>query len=231
MNKKLSGIIGIFLSFILLVYFESFLYKVLGLIVNISSYSSVVQILIGIGIKLIICFLVYLLYKKDFRSRKGREGFIKTLVVFLVSLVSLIVGVYLFGYVVRFLGDIFNVNVLSNDFYNIFDKNLDLSLVVKIVSDYIINPYLYCSTIILSVDKLIRRDSTCVIFSGLLASIIYALTLSGTLGFVIVNSLTTFLIFGVLSYIYKKNYSIYFIILLYSFYLISNVFIINYLGW
>lgn len=231
MNKKLVGLFGIVLSVILLVYFESFVYRVLGLVIDVTKYSNMIQVLINLGIKLIMCFLVYLLFKKDFRSRRTREGFIKTLVVFCISLVGIVVGMYLFDYVVKFLGDIFNVSVLNNDFYNIFDKKLDFSLVVKIVTDYLITPYLYCSIIILSIDKLIRRESTTIIFSGVLASVIHALSLSGTLGYVIVNSLSTFLLFGSLTFLYKKNYSIWVIILLYSAYLISNVFIINYIGW
>ena len=102
---------------------------------------------------------------------------------------------------------------------------------IKIINDYIINPYLYCTIIILSADKLTRRTDTCIVLSGLLASIIYALSLSGTLGFVIINSLNMFLLFGILAFIYKKHFSIYFVITLYSFYLISNIFILNYIGW
>ena len=121
--------------------------------------------------------------------------------------------------------------MLENNFYNIFDKNLNFELVVKIISDYIVIPYLYCSIIILSVDKFARRTDTCIILSGVLASVIHALTLSGTLGFVIVNSLSMFVLFGILAFIYRKRFSIYFIIALYSFYLISNVFVLNYIGW
>jgi len=232
MNKKLIGLIGTVLSVILLVYFETFMYKVFGLIgLNISNYSNLVQILINLVVKLIMCFMIYLLFKKDFRSRRGREGIIKTLLVFIVSLVSLVIGMYLFDYVIKFIGDIFNVKVLGNDFYNIFDKKLDIYLIAKITSDYLIIPYLYCSIIILSIDKLFRREVGSIVMSGILASVIHALSLSGTLGFVIVNSLSVFVLFGTFAFLYKKHYSIWFIIMLYSIYLVSNVFIINYLGW
>ena len=63
MNKKVSGIIGIILSIILLVYFESFFYKVLGLLnININNFSSIIKTIIDIGIKLVMCFLVYLMF-------------------------------------------------------------------------------------------------------------------------------------------------------------------------
>lgn len=232
MNKKLSGILGIILSIFILVYFENFAYKLLDLVgMNISNFSSSIIIIVDIVIKLVMCFIIYIIYKRDFRSRRGKDNIFKILLIFFISLISIVVGMYLFSYVVNFIGDIFDVKVLGTNFYNIFDKKLDFTLVVKIISDYIIMPYLYCSIIILSVDKFARRTDTCIILSGVLASIIHALSLSGTLGFVIVNSLSMFVLFGILAFIYRKHFSIYFIIALYSFYLISNIFILNYIGW
>lgn len=232
MIKKLSGILGIILSIIVVVYFESFAYKVLNLIgININNYSNVIGMIINITIKLIMCFIVYIIFKREHRSRRSKDNLIRTIFIFIISLVSIVIGMYLFSYVVNFIGDIFNIEVLEMNFYNIFNKKLDFSLILKIFNDYIINPYLYCTIIILSADKLTRRTDTCIVLSGLIASIIYALSLSGTLGFVIVNSLNMFLLFSILTFIYKKHFSIYFVITLYSFYLISNIFILNYLGW
>jgi len=138
---------------------------------------------------------------------------------------------YLFRYVVEFLGDIFNINIINQEYYNIFDKTLNFSLITKIIIDYIIIPYLYCTIIILSIDKFCRRNDTFIIFSGLLAGIIYAFGLSGTLGYVIINSLSMFLLFSILAFLYRKQNSIWFVICLYSFYLILNVIIVNYFGW
>ena len=232
MNKKLVGIVGIALSILLLVYFEGFVYKIFNFIgFNITNYSNTVQILINLGIKLLMCVCVYLLFKKDFRSRRGRTGTFKTLLVFIVSLVALVMGMYLFEYVVRFIGDIFNVDVLNRDFYNIFNKKLNIELIVKIITDYLFIPFLYCSLLILSIDKIFRREGVFIAICAILASIIHALSLSGTLGFIIINSMSTFILFGTFAFLYKKHYSIWFIILLYSKYLIGNGFIINYLGW
>ena len=117
------------------------------------------------------------------------------------------------------------------DFYNIFDKRLDIYLIIKIIKDYMITPFLYCSIIFLSIDKLTRRDDTFTLLSGLLASICYALTLRGTVTYIIINSLSTFLLFSLLAILYKKNNSIWFSIILYGLYLISSGVIIKYIGW
>lgn len=232
MNKKVSGIIGIILSIILLVYFESFFYKVLGLLnININNFSSIIRTIINIGIKLVMCFLVYLIYKKDFRRSRSKNNIFKSILMLIVFVVVLTGIMYLNRYVVNYLGDIFNVKVLSNDYYNIFNKTLTFDLVIKIIIDYFIIPYLYCSVIILSVDKFCKRNDTFIIFTGLLASIIHALSLSGTLGFVIINSLNTFLLFSIFAFLYRRENSIWFTIFLYSFYLILSGVVINYLGW
>ena len=101
----------------------------------------------------------------------------------------------------------------------------------KIIKDYIITPFIYCSIILLSVDKICRRNDTFILLSGLLASICHALTLSGTLTYVIINSLNTFLIFVILSIMYRKSNNIWFSIILYGLYLMSNLLILKYIGW
>ena len=232
MNKKLSGILGIILSIIILVYFEPFIYKILGLLnININNYSSIVQTIINILIKLSMCFVVYLLFKKDFRRNREMGNIFKNLLLFIVYLFVIVGILYLFKYVVNFIADIFDVKVININYTNIFKETFNFNLIVKIIIDYLIIPFLYCSIIMLSIDKLCRNDATFIILTGFLASIIHALTLSGTLGFVIVNSLSTFLLFSIFAYIYKRENSIYFVISLYSLFLISNVVINNYLGW
>ena len=232
MNKKLVGFLGIVLSILILIYFETFMYRLIDVVgINISSYSNTIQIIVNIIIKLIMCIIIYLIYKKDFRKRNSRDNILKNLLYLLVSLVCITLIMYLFNYVILYIGDLFNIEILSTEFYNIFDKQLNFSLIIRIINDYIITPFLYCSIIILSVNKFCRRNDTCIVFAGLLASIVYAFTLTGTLSFVIFNSLSIFLLFSIFAYLYRKTNSILFIITLYSFYLLSNVIIINYLGW
>ncbi len=232
MNKKLSGIIGIILSVILLVYFETYAYRLLSLIhFNINNYSNVVRMIIDIVIKLVMCFIIFILYKKDFKRSKRDSNIFKSILIMIISLIGLVFVMYLFNYVINYLGDIFKVKIIHNSFYNIFDKRLDIYLIIKIIKDYIITPFLYCSIIFLSIDKLTRRDDTFTLLSGLLASICYALTLRGTVIYIIINSLSTFLLFSLLAILYKKNNSIWFSIILYGLYLISSGVIIKYIGW
>ena len=231
MNKKLSGILSIIISIVILVYFETFLYKVLGLLgINIYNYSLLIRTIINLVVKLVMCFIIYLLYKKDFKHSKSSTNIFKMILILLVSVICLTLIMYLFNYVVKYLGDIFDIKIIEDNFYNIFNKKIDFYLIVKIINDYFIIPYLYSTVILLGLNNLINRNDIFILLSGLLASLIYALSLSGTLIFVIINSLSMFLLFSILAFIYRKNNSIWFTILLYGFYLISNVIILNYLG-
>ena len=232
MNKKVVGIIGIILSILTLLYFEPLVYKVIGFLgININKYSSLIRTIINILIKLTICFIIYLIYKKNFRHHRQSENLLKNILILLVGLVVLVIAMYLFDYVVRFIGDIFKIKVLDNAFYNIFNKTFNFDLIVKIIIDYIITPYLYCTIILFSIDSLTRRNDTFIFFSGILAGVINAFSLNRTLGFVIVNSLSMFFLFLILAFVYKKINSIWFTISLYSFYLLTSAIIINYLGW
>ena len=60
MNKKLSGIIGIVLSILLLVYFNTYFYKLLSLLnININNYSTLVKNIIDLVVNIILCVLIY----------------------------------------------------------------------------------------------------------------------------------------------------------------------------
>lgn len=231
MNKKLSGVVGVVLSILVLIYLENVIYKLLNIIgININDYSNLVVTIINLCIKFIMCFIIYLIYKNDFRKKRSNNNVFKMLLILVVGVIVLTVLMYGINYVINYLASLFKVEIINNNFYNIFDKKLDINLILKIISDYIIIPYLYTSTIILGVDKLTRRNDIFILFSGLLALVIYSLTLNGTLVFVIFNSLSIFILFSIFGVCYKKFNSIWFVIFLYSFYLISNVLILNYLG-
>ena len=39
------------------------------------------------------------------------------------------------NYVILYIGDLFNIEILSTEFYNIFDKQLNFSLIIRIIID------------------------------------------------------------------------------------------------
>ena len=233
MNKKISGFIGILLSLLVLIFFEDYFYKFIGSIgINIQNININLQLIINFSVKLIMCFIIYFMYKGDFKKKHGKLNFFRNILVFSISLIVLTLIMYLFNkYIVSYLGELFNIKVIYSDFYNIFNKVINLELVLKIINDYIFIPYLYCSVIILTADKLCSRKETFLLLSGSIALIVNALILRGTVGFAIINSLSIFLMFSILAYLYRKENSIWFSIILYSLYLIFNVFIMNYFGW
>lgn len=232
MNKKLAGIIGIILSILFLVYFNDIFYKLLIVLnIDINSYSILTKSIIDLIIKLCMCFIIYLIYKKDFKHSRKSNNIFKSILFMLIYLIVLILGVYLFGYIINYLGNLFNVSIIDNVYYNIFNKKIDIYLIIKIINDYVLIPFIYSSLVILSVDKLCRRNDIFILLCGLLGGICYALTLHGTFIYTLLNSLNTFIIYCVLAMAYRKNNSIYFSIILYGLYLVSYGVILNYLGW
>jgi len=232
MNKKLVGIIGTLLSIIILIYFESTMYKIINIVgIDLNSFSTLVNIIVNLVIKVLMCLLIYFIYKKDLKKRYSNNNLIRDGLFLVIYLICLVIIMYIFRYVISFLGDIFDISIIKEEYYNIFNKTLDVSLVIKIISDYLIIPFLYCSIILLGCNKLCKHNNTFILFSGIISSIVYAFSLSGTLGYVIINSLYIFVLFGILAFIYKRENSIWMSILLYGLYLISNNIIINYLGW
>ena len=232
MNKKIYGIIGVLLGIILLVYFKSYTYKSLTILdININNYSNIFKLIIDLVIDLIMCLIIYFIYKKDFKKGRKTNNIFKSFFIMIVALISLIIIMYLFEYVIKYLCDIFKIKQVNNTFYNIFNKNMDSYLILKIIKDYFIFPFISCSLILLSADKLCRRNDTFIFTSGLLALICSCLTLKGTLLFVIINSLSTFLLYSILAITYKKCNSIWFSIILYGLYLATNPLILNFIGW
>jgi len=232
MNRKLTGFIGTLLSVIVLIYFENTIYKIINVIgVDLNNFSSLVNIIVNIVIKIIMCILIYFIYKKDLKKRYSNNNIIRDTLFIVIYLICLVLIMCIFKYIITFIGDIFNINIIKEEYYNIFNKTLDINLVIELISNYVIKPFLYCTIILLGSNRLCKHNNTFIIFSGIVASIVYAFTINGTLGYVILNSLYMFMLFSILAFIYKRENSIWMSIILYGLYLISNNIIINYLGW
>ena len=231
MSKKFIKILKAFASIFLLIVFEIYFYKILSIIgININDYSNYTKSIIDLVAKLVLSIIIYFIYKKDFHNRRSSNNVFKMILILFISVIGLTFIMYLLSYVINYLGDLFKINIISHEYYNILDKKIDKDLLINLTSNYILTPFLYTSIIILGVDKLIRRNDIYILLSGILASIIYSFKLNGTLLYSIINSLDIFIIFILLSMFYKKFNSIWFTIFLYSLYLISNGIILNYLG-
>ena len=230
MNEKLSGLLGIILLAIL-VYFNTVLYKVLGFIgIDINSISTFYLNIIILVFRLILSIVVFFIFKKDLKRPRSSNNVFKMIIILLVSVTLLSIIMYLLNFIIGFIADIFNVQLIDSAFYNIFDKSIDLNLIIKIISDYILIPFLYTTTIILSIDKLVRRNDIFILISGLTSGIAYAISLNGTLSFAIINSLSTIIIFSALAFIYKRFNSIWLVVFIYSFYLLTYNIILSVLG-
>ena len=231
MNKKIGTILKLLISILILLFFEIGVFKVFDLTrVDVNKFSNTVINIIKVSIKLVMSIIIYFLYKKDFHKRKTNKNIFKNIILLIISLIIITVIMSLFDYITTYLCDVFKINKLNITTYNIFNKKINLDLIINFFSDYVFIPFIYISTIILGVSKVIKRSDIYILLSGLVALILYGLNLDGTVLFIILNSLNVFLLFGILAFLYKRFNNIWYIITLYSLYLLSGNIIINYLG-
>ena len=105
------------LSIFIIIYFESTIYKIINVVgINLNSFSNLVQIIINIVIKILLCFLIYLIYKKNFKKRYSNFNLIRGSLFFLIYLVILVISMYVFKYIISFIGDIFNISIIEEEF-------------------------------------------------------------------------------------------------------------------
>ena len=121
------------------------------------------------------------------------------------------------NYIVKVLANAFSVNYLGLSFTNIFNKPFNIDLIVIFLKDIIIIPAIKVIVFVLGVNNLFE-GKTGIFFSGLLYALYKAYIIKGTFIFLLINVIPYFILFILLSYVYKKNSNIAFSIITYIFY-------------
>lgn len=210
------NLIRLLLSFIILLFSEEYFYKFLSLFkINISkTFTSII-------LYIIISFFIYLIYKPELKSefkkfkRKLMSNMIYAFVAFLIIFVIMLVS----NYILSVIAKSFYISYNSISFYNIFNKPFNLDLIIEILKNIILIPYLKVTIFDLGVNRLFSYSGS-IFASGLAAAIYNAYLIKGTIGYMIVNSSLTFILFMLLALIYRKNNNIVTSIVTYSIYML-----------
>lgn len=210
------NLIRLLLSFIILLFSEEYFYKFLSLFkINISkTFTSII-------LYIIISFFIYLIYKPELKSefkkfkRKLMSNMIYAFVAFLIIFVIMLVS----NYILSVIAKSFYISYNSISFYNIFNKPFNLDLIIEILKNIILIPYLKVTIFDLGVNRLFSYSGS-IFASGLAAAIYNAYLFKGTIGYMIVNSSLTFILFMLLALIYRKNNNIVTSIVTYSIYML-----------
>ena len=210
------NLIRLLLSFIILLFSEEYFYKVLSLFkINISkTFTSII-------LYIIISFFIYLIYKPELKSefkkfkRKLMSNMVYAFVAFLIIFVTMLVS----NYILSVIAKSFYISYNSISFYNIFNKPFNLDLIIEILKNIILIPYLKVTIFDLGVNRLFSYSGS-IFASGLAAALYNAYLIKGTIGYMIVNSSLTFILFMLLALIYRKNNNIVTSIVTYSIYML-----------
>lgn len=210
------NLIRLLLSFIILLFSEEYFYKFLSLFkINISkTFTSII-------LYIIISFFIYLIYKPELKSefkkfkRKLMSNMVYAFVAFLIIFVTMLVS----NYILSVIAKSFYISYNSISFYNIFNKPFNLNLIIEILKNIILIPYLKVTIFDLGVNRLFSYSGS-IFASGLAAALYNAYLIKGTIGYMIVNSSLTFILFMLLALIYRKNNNIVTSIVTYSIYML-----------
>lgn len=210
------NLIRLLLSFIILLFSEEYFYKFLSLFkINISkTFTSII-------LYIIISFFIYLIYKPELKSefkkfkRKLMSNMVYAFVAFLIIFVIMLVS----NYILSVIAKSFYISYNSISFYNIFNKPFNLDLIIEILKNIILIPYLKVTIFDLGVNRLFSYSGS-IFASGLAAALYIAYLIKGTIGYMIVNSSLTFILFMLLALIYRKNNNIVTSIVTYSIYML-----------
>ena len=210
------NLIRLLLSFIILLFSEEYFYKFLSLFkINISkTFTSII-------LYIIISFFIYLIYKPELKSefkkfkRKLMSNMVYAFVAFLIIFVTMLVS----NYILSVIAKSFYISYNSISFYNIFNKPFNLDLIIEILKNIILIPYLKVTIFDLGVNRLFSYSGS-IFASGVAAALYNAYLIKGTIGYIIVNSSLTFILFMLLALIYRKNNNIVTSIVTYSIYML-----------
>lgn len=210
------NLIRLLLSFIILLFSEEYFYKFLSLFkINISkTFTSII-------LYIIVSFFIYLIYKPELKSefkkfkRKLMSNMVYAFVAFLIIFVTMLVS----NYILSVIAKSFYISYNSISFYNIFNKPFNLDLIIEILKNIILIPYLKVTIFDLGVNRLFSYSGS-IFASGLAAALYNAYLIKRTIGYMIVNSSLTFILFMLLALIYRKNNNIVTSIVTYSIYML-----------
>ena len=210
------NLIRLLLSFIILLFSEEYFYKFLSLFkINISkTFTSII-------LYVLISFFIYLIYKPELKSefKKFKRKFMSNIVYAFVAFLIIFVTMLVSNYILSIIAKSFYINYNGISFYNIFNKPFNLDFILEFLKNIILIPYLKVTIFDLGVNRLFSYSGS-IFASGLAAALYNAYLIKGNIGYMIVNSSLTFILFMLLALIYRKNNNIVTSIVTYSIYIL-----------
>lgn len=215
MKKSFVNLIKLFLSIIITLFIEEYFFKCTSLIGLKLTETAFIKLIIYI----IEFIIIYIIYKDEINSgfSKYQNKFANNILTTLISFIILFIAMMITNYIVKLIAANLSVTYHGLNYINVFEKNFDLDLIVVIIKDIIIVPFVIVSIFVLGINNLIG-GKTSSLLSGAAYYIYNAFVLGGKFSNLFIDVIDEFVLVFILSYIYKKNNNIAFSIVTFILY-------------
>jgi len=215
MKEFFINITKLVLSILIIFFLEEYFFKFIGFIGLHIAQSSMTTLVIY----LIDFVLIYIIYKEEIKSafskfqNKFGSNILYTLIAFIVVFMSMMIT----NYIVKLIADNLNITYSGLNITNIFDNNFNIDLIVLFIKDMVVIPFVKVIIFVLGINNLVKGK-----FGIFISSLSYALyegfLIGGEFGYIFIDVIDEFILFLILSYIYKKNNNIAFSIVTFMLY-------------
>ena len=218
MKDFLVNSIKLILSVLVITFTEEYFYKLLDLLKLSINSKSIVSLIVYI----LIFIIIFIIYKSEITASFAKYKHKLTTNIFysIICFIVLFIAMMIINYLVVALAKGFNITYEGLSFINIFDYQFSFDLIVIIIKDIIIVPFIKVVVFVLGINNMCSKK-TGMFFSGLLYSLyaIYVMChFNASIGYILINMIPYYLLFNILSFIYKKNNNIGYSIVSYTLY-------------
>lgn len=228
MKNKTMGVVQLILCIVVIMLFNAFFFKVLGLIgLHFTGDAYVIANFIK---HLLISLVVFAIYYRNIKAGKNRFGktWLNSFIYCVSCLVFLLVVTVLLHKLLNYLGNPREITV-SYNFTNYFSNKFTITSALNLIVDAVLLPFLLCVVFPLGFSNIFHKSGTASLLAGLTYGVIYAIDLNTTIETALFLSLTPAMLVVLLTYLYKTNQNIWSVIITYVCYVLFGVFAINYI--
>ena len=215
MKEFLVNAIKLFLSILIILFLEEYFFKVIALIgINIEKTNT-----ISLIIYILEAILIYIIYNSELKSAfsKYQNKFANNILYSLISFIVIFMAMIITNYIVKLIANNLNSTYHGLSFINIFNEEFNFNLLITFIKSIIIIPFIKVCIFVLGINNLIKGKSSIVI-SGITYALYEGLSIGGSFGAVFIDCIDEFVLFMLLSFIYKKNSNIAFSIVTFILY-------------
>ena len=215
MKDFFVNLIKILLSIIIVIFIETYFFKFFALFGLELKETALVKLIIYI----IEFFLIYIIFSKEIDSAfsKYQNKFGSNVLYTLIAYIVLFIVMMITNYLVKLIASNLNITYTGLNFINIFNQSFNFDLIVLFLTSIIIIPFVKVIIFVLGINNLVGGKASPFI-SGLTYALYEAFLIGGKFGNVFIDVIDEFVLFVILSYIYKKNGNIAFSIITFILY-------------